>query len=331
MCAGSAPVSPHPGVIYAVLGLRGIARQLVVVLACLLPVAVQAQATSGDGPEALSRFQRTAVALQGAEPEVRGQFASAALNELLEIYIAESDLARSEALADGGEKKLYAWSLAVDRYANSLETVLFDIDQGHSVEIGLRREASIALRVNSRQIMLTHPRHSQQFAYEQRVLLEFCRLRDCERLTESRIPLRLPLYSDASAPQPSWVFTENDTVCAFDGIEVFFDSVEGLAGLRNACQQFFQEVSDLLTEISWQQLHGAAIEWDTLTIRPTPGQTEHFVRLNTPGDTVLASLPMLYANAGLLQQLAPWLRDRSRGQDASLVLDGSRWTVSAIP
>ncbi len=330
MCAGSPPVSRHARSTHAVFGLRDLLAWGAL-LACALSVAAQAQATTDGGAKALSRFQRTAAALQSAEPEVRGQFASAALNALLEIYIAESDLARSEAQGEDGKRRLYAWSLAVDRYANSLETVLLDIDQGHSVEIGLRREASIALRVNSRQIMLTHPRHSQQFAYEQRVLLEFCRLRDCERFTESRIPLRLPLYSDASAPQPTWVFSETDTVCAFDGIEVFFDSMAGLAGLRSACQQFFQEVSDLLTEISWQQLHGAAIEWDALEIRPTPGQTEHFVRLNTPGDTVLASLPMLYANAGLVQQLAPWLRDRSRGQGASLVLDGSRWAVSANP
>lgn len=288
---------------------------------CLLPPVIHAN----GGDTALSRFQKTVAALQATEPESRARFAAAALTELLVVYLAESDLARSEAAAEESEKKLYSWALAVDRYARQLEAMLVDIERGYPVEIGLSRARDMAVRVNGRQVMLTHPRINQQAAYEQRVLLEFCELSDCTRLNETRMPLRLPLYSDASAPQPTWVFTDDDTVCVFDGIQVFFTTANNLSRLREACQAFFQEVSDLLTEIAWQRLHGAAIEWDALEIRPTPGETEHFVTLNTPGDTVLSPLPLLYANPGLLQQLAPWLRDRSSGLEASLLLDGSRW------
>jgi hypothetical protein len=294
----------------------------------LLVLTLLAPAVTAS-PADLSRFQRTAQVLQAAEPALRGKFATVALGELLEIYLAESDLARREARAEQGERKLYTWSLAVDRYARQLQLVMEDIEQGFPVEIGLRRESSVALRVNGSQIMLTHPRHTQQFAFEQRVLLEFCNASNCDVLTESsQVPLRLPLYAESSAPQPSWIFTENNTVCAFDGVQVFFTVEDNVAQLRRACQQFFQEVNDLLTEMAWQQLQGATIEWDDLEIRPTPGQTEHFVRLNTPGDSVLAILPLIYAHPDLLQQLGPWLRDRSAGNEASLLLDGSQWLVT---
>ncbi len=289
--------------------------------ACLLP---QVNPAAGDSTS-LSRFQKTVAALQETEPEARARFASAALTGLLVVYLAESDLARSEAAGDESEKKLYGWALAVDQYARRLEVMLVDIERGYPVEMGLSRARDIAVRVNGRQVLLTHPRLNQQAAYEQRVLLEFCEVSDCTRLSETRMPLRLPLYSDASAPQPTWVFTDDDTVCVFDGIQVFFATAGNLSRLRDACQVFFQEVNDLLTEIAWQRLHGASVEWDALEIRPTPGETEHFVTLNTPGDTVLSRLPLLYANPGLLQQLAPWLRDRSSGLEATLVLDGSRW------
>ncbi len=320
--AGSAPVSfplpanvrPRPG--------RAILASFGLLAASL--------ALTGAFAAELSRFQRTVSSLQAAEPEVRGEFATAALTELLEIYLAESDLARSEAAADEENRKLYTWALAVDRYSGQLEAVLAHVEQGLPVAIRMTGTGGIAIRVDERQVMLTHPRRNQQSAYEQRVLMEFCGRNDCDGLTASRMPLRLPLYSDASAPQPSWVFTDDETVCSYDGIQVFFGSTRQLASLRAGCQAFFQEISDLLTEMTWQQLHGAAIEWDALAIRATPGQTEHFVTLNAPGDTVLASLPLLYANPDLLVQVAPWLRERSKGQDASLVLDGSRWELDGV-
>ena len=271
-----------------------------------------------------SRFHRTALALRDAAPESRRTFATVALGELAAVYIAEADLARVEAGPQATDKKLLRWSEAVDRFASQLLLMLEDVEQGYPVGVDPRREDSVAVSAGGRLVMLSHPRLGQQEQFEQRVLADFCSRTDCTVLTARETPDEpIPLY--AGVVRPGWSFTERGPVCSHDGIRVQFSAASDLARLRDACRQFFMEVSTLVTEIAWQQLHGASIDWHALAISSTPGQPEHFVRLNAAGDSVLVTLPMLNASPGLLAELVPWLRVRSSGGEASLLLQGDRW------
>jgi hypothetical protein len=289
----------------------------------LLAVASSAN-TAEQAPAAeRSRFLRTAVALQAASREQRAQFATEALAQLYSVYRAEAGLARREADTGARARKLLTWSGAVDRFAEQLLLVLEDVQQGFPVQIGTRRDSVVVVAAADRFVMLTHPRLGDQAAFEAQVLDAFCSRADCAELTAVNAPAdSLPAL--AGAIRPLWSFSADGPVCSHAGIAVRFSPSVELAPLRVACRRFFEEVNDLLTEIGWQQLHGAVIDWDALSIRPTPGQTEYFVRLNSAGEVALADLPLLHANPGLLRATLPWLIRRSAGEeDASLVLEGT--------
>jgi hypothetical protein len=279
---------------------------------------------AGQPPAAeLSRFLRTAIALQSASDDQRARFATEALGQLYSVYSAESGLARREAEERGGARKLLAWSGAVDRFAEQLLLVLEDVQQGFPVAIGTRRDRVVVVAAADRFVMLTHPRVGEQAAFEAQVLQAFCSRSDCAALTATDDPADdMPVL--AGAIRPLWSFSADGPLCSHAGIAIRFSPGAALAPLRVACRRFFEELNDLLTEISWQQLHGAAVEWDQLSIRPTPGETEYFVRLNRAGDVALADLPLLHASPGLLRAALPWLSRRSAGEaQVSLLIDGA--------
>ena len=61
----------------------------------IAPALTLAQVESGDSE--LSRYERTLGFLQQSSPDEQADFAMVALLELAEVYIAEADLARSDA------------------------------------------------------------------------------------------------------------------------------------------------------------------------------------------------------------------------------------------
>ena len=74
------------------------------------------------------------------------------------------------------------------------------------------------------------------------------------------------------------------------------------------------------------RLDGRTIDWDRLEIQPTPSRPEHMLQLNTVGDTVLVTVPLLYRSAGLFRQVLPWVRQRVTEQtDVSVELEADRY------
>ena len=87
-----------------------------------------------------------------------------------------------------------------------------------------------------------------------------------------------------------------------------------------------KELAALSTDLAWQIRHGVAIDWDGLVISATPQRPEHLVRLNAAGDSILASLPLLYESTDLLSDVVPWLNARSTGSiPASIRLDADEY------
>jgi hypothetical protein len=265
----------------------------------------------------LSRFERTVRYLQDSPPEERADFAAAALTELTAVYMAEADLARSEASEREGESpaKLLGWSLAVDQYANQLLLVLDDVEQGFPVSLRRDPQGPVTTTVADRAVILGHPRADQQAAFELRVLTDFCSRHDCERMTVSATKSS-PIPVSAVRVNPLWTFTEAGPVCSNDSIEVRFHSDQNLAVLRGLCEGLFQEFAALAMDLAWQIRHGVAIDWDTLVISATPGRPEHLVRLNSTGDSVLVTVPLLFASTELLADIKPWLFARATGNKA---------------
>ena len=265
-------------------------------------------ATSQEQTE--SRFARTLSALSTGDDASRVAFANIAITQLIEIYIAEADLARNEA-HESRNVKLQGWAAAVEQFNDDLFLVLEDLEVGFPVAFSVRLDGPVVLLVGGRTVLLTHPRADQQVSYEQRVLVEFCRRKNCDELTAVRAPPE-PIPVSVIAKNPVWSFTDNGPVCiSIDGdIRVQFPSIRNLPLFRDQCRQFLHEVTALELDIRRQTRHGVIIEGDRIEIEQQALGIEHRVTLNTTGDSVLITLPLLYGSPLVLNQLGLWMSDR---------------------
>lgn len=288
----------------------------VLALACSLlsSLPVWAQAPPATVAETLSRYQRTVQYLRGSAAEEQAAFVAVALSELIAVYLAEADLARAEAAREAprARGKLLGWSQAVDQYASHLLLVLEDVEQGFPVTLRPDPLGPVTVTVADRTVILGHPRADQQAAFELRVLTDFCSRHECERMTASADEPE-PIAASQLRVNPLWTFTNSGPVCSSDGINLYFNSSRNLPIFRGLCEALLQELVALATSLAWQMRHGVTIDWQGLAIAATPGRTEHLVRLNASGDSILAALPLLYGSAELLADVTPWLYARSTG------------------
>lgn len=294
---------------------RALVQRPYLIFFMVLAVApLSPQVLAENSPQGWSRFHRTVLQLRNTAAGEQAEFASAALAQLAEVYMAEADLARSQARREQvqGRAKLLSWSVAVDQYANQLLLLIDDIDAGYPVKVQAGREGTATVRIAGRAVMLGHPRPGQQAAFEQRVLADFCSRSDCKRMTADNVA-RLPVPVSAGRVSPEWSFNERGPLCSHAGIELYFGSASELAASRRICEELLQEAAALAAEISWQNRHDVVVDWPGLSMTATPRGPEHLVRLNSSGDSILLSMPLLFSSPGLLQDLKPWLRAQAAG------------------
>ena len=272
-----------------------------------------------------SRYQRTVLSLRTSTPGIQADFANTALMELVEVYMAEADLARNQAEQGVSSTKLRGWSRAVNQYASQLMLVLEDIELGLPVKLQFNAGNLVTVMIGGRAVILSHPRADQQANFEQRVLLGFCGRNDCRLLTANGSEAE-PIPVSAPQAEPVWTFTAAGPVCAHAGIEVRFESARNLARSRITCKQLLQEMMTLANEIAWQRRHDVAVEWNKLSVRPTPQRPEHLVQLNDAGDSLLVTIPLIYGSPDLLDHIAPWIERRASGKETPGVqLDAVRY------
>lgn len=280
--------------------------------------AVFAQDAVTVAAEPQSRFVRTVVSVQDAAPQVRGDFAVAALSHLADAYAAETRLARHGEQSRG-------WSATVDRYAGQIELLLDDVELGLPVLLTLEADNSLAISVGARTVIVSHPRPSQQGALEQGILKDFCSRQDCGGIQPHPSALE-PISGPGVSLKPTWSFTEQGTACTYEGITVRFSSGQNTAHARVICEQFLLEVLMLADALTDQRRHAVDIQWDLLALQAVPGSTEQTVQLNALGDSVVVTAPLLAANAALLRQVLPWLRQwLESGVPSSIEIDAAAY------
>ncbi|MEH6582686.1 MAG: hypothetical protein V7754_12175 [Halioglobus sp.] len=297
------------------------------------PTANSASTTTNTAQA--SRFKRTAQALNENPNTPLTLFANIALSELIQIYLAEADLARNEAHERDNNQKLMRWAQAVDQFSSQLLLVLDDVDDGFPISLSVAATGPVGLTVADRIILLTHPRADQQRAYEQRVLSDFCSREKCLALLEPAESLA-PIPVTTPYEQAQWSFSETGPQCHSNSvaIQVRFANARQLPRLRALCTQLFFEVASLVAEIRWQMRHGVVVDWAVLSLTPTPGQPQHLLTLNSSGDSALLSLPLLYGTQGLLAILNNWLpAEVASGEQEILLLDGAelQWDLDVQP
>ncbi|MBN7795660.1 hypothetical protein [Parahaliea mediterranea] len=288
----------------------------------LLLLIAPVLSTQAQQPD--SRFQRVVTALQEGPESERRLFARAALTLLAELYMAEADLARHEARKPGGPGDASRWAMAVDQF--SAEVLQLSQGLESAGELGLtpgRGVAPVVVTVGGQRVMLSHPRASEQSAYEQAVLESFCAGGRCARLLPS-VGQAGPIPVTRQTVKVDWAFSGEGLACAFDGVSLRFSAGGPVSQVRGLCEQFHQELASLQLEMRWQTGQQVPIDWRELRIERRANDPEHIVRLNRPGDILLLRLPLLASNAGLFNAVGPWLRRRVEGEsDVVLAIDAA--------
>lgn len=296
-------------------------RRLLTRLMTLFLLPALAASPGGTAQEAASqqsvqqsRFVRTVLMLQDSSPELRSEFAATALSHLAGAYAGETRLARRSEQGAG----LRAWSATVEQYASQMQLLLDDVELGFPVNLILEGDESLAITVGDRTVIVSHPRLSQQGALEQGILKDFCARQDCGDIQPDPRSQE-PIFAAHASVKPNWNFSELGSDCSYEGITVHFRSDRNTAHARLICEQFLQEVLLLADELAAQQRHAVEVQWQQLEIQSTPDRPEHTVRLNALGDSALATVPLLQATPGLLQQVLPWLRQRLENSPQVLI------------
>ncbi|MEZ5502552.1 MAG: hypothetical protein R3E50_07745 [Halioglobus sp.] len=194
-------------------------------------------------------------------------------------------------------------------YARQLPLLVEDIELGLPVELGIAGDKSVVVTIADRSVILSHPRLNLQGAFEQEILADFCSRHSCEEVSTG-LPENNPIPVSSAQVRPEWSFTTEGPVCTYEGITLRFKSGQNIATSRVICEQFLQEVVTLANELTWQQNNGALIDWRGMEIQATPHRPGHIVRINTAGDSVLVTIPLLYRSPALFERLLPWLQQR---------------------
>jgi hypothetical protein len=301
-------------------------------LAVVVSVSLAGQPDTGTAEPTLSRYQRTVHRLiEDDDSAQQADFAATGLRELVEVYLAEADLARAQAkeLPAGRVAKLQRWSHAVERYAEQLYIVMEEVQTGAPVKLTSDLKGSAGARIADRVVIFQHPRADQQRAFEQRLLQDFCQRNDCRTLIAVVEPVR-PIPVTASQVNPEWLITSQGAVCAHGGIVVRFGPDADLGRARGICEQLMSEAELLAADIAWQARHGVRVDWGVLTVTAVPRRPEHLVDLNAYGDTVLVNVPLIHGSPGLLASLKPWLSTRyTQSNPTALELEATQigWQV----
>ncbi len=284
----------------------------------------------------LSSFDRLVLALGEAETGERVSFARSALGALVEVYIAEVDLARSEMAADPDSNRDSAvWVGAVDAYVERLLELLAGLEGEVTPPVQLFAPVTaggVLLQVAGQQIILDHPRQAQQEVYEQLVLADFCSARDCRRLLKAN-PAQpaQPIPVTAQAVPVSYNFTAGGSACSARGVTLEFAQGYNIARVRDICAQFHAELAALELEVRWQGRRGVVPEWDSMSLGRRADRPGHVLQLNRAGDAVLLPLPLLAGSDSGLKRITPWLRERLAGGNPELKLFASDlgWSAAA--
>ena len=134
----------------------------------------------------------------------------------------------------------------------------------------------------------------------------------------------IPVYTGHI--RPAWSFSQDGPSCTHEGITVHFSSERNLANSRAICEQLMREVELLADEMAWQYRHAVSINWRGLSIAATPGGPEHMVQLNSAGDILLVSVPLLFSTPDLLPEIVPWVQQRlGGGQAVEVELEAGRY------
>lgn len=300
-------------------GLSGLYRMLTL---ALIFTAAPAQATQSTSP-----FDEVVTALATAPADWRRDFAAIGLSLIVDAYLEEAQLARSDK-QEAARKKM-RWSGSVERYADQLMQLKLAIEQGQEVDIRVSATRDVILKTGGQQVMLSYPRARQQVAFEQRLLTLFCDLRDCGALTSADAALTdEPITMTI---KPDWAFTEDGAECRHKGLHLVFALTANNPGVRPFCEALLGELETLVTELQALLQFGVAVELQHLQISKPPALADHALRVNSSDDTIMLALPLLYQYPLLLPLAQPWLEARLRNDTTTLILSAAAfgWQGSA--
>ncbi|MEH6592369.1 MAG: hypothetical protein V7746_19040, partial [Halioglobus sp.] len=304
----------HPSVFFRMSSFKYL-RSCLLVLSFLTVNLFSAPWTNAfESDDPASRFLRTAMGLQDESDELRARFVEVALMQMIEVYLAESDLARDEANKAEAGQKLSGWVLSVNTYIEALMASAELLQSGAWVGLVFMDSGAVAALIEGKLTILAHPRAEQQSTFESNVLNTFCADGRCAFLSATAINVE-PIAETQPTRSPHWLFDGRNATCQGESgsISIEYTNQINLSAMRAHCKQLFIEIRLVAAEMIQQSRHGVKLDWEVLALSAVPQSTEHLLRFNSLGDSSVLSVPFIYASGDILLDLRPWFSARVLG------------------
>ncbi|MCC7410436.1 MAG: hypothetical protein IT495_02205 [Gammaproteobacteria bacterium] len=270
-----------------------------------------------------------ATMLARGRPADRLYLAVIALEEMAAAYEAEARAAvTTETMDDDARRALAHWRASTHGYARDLRLLADSLDERSRVEIYIEPYGSLRLRLDGRQVIISHPRMLEPDPLAARIAMRFCEMAGCADALrradrDGAAPALAGDAGSATAPaaglapavprvDATWSFSERlgPVLQTSAGLHFSFRDTEDLKRRKQVCLTLVHEIEELERALTMYRDRGLLIEWSQLRISPDSASGNQRVIVNHYGHSLVLHLPTLQRATRALDTVRPWLAAR---------------------
>jgi hypothetical protein len=297
------------GILPWVLWMRYCRILVLVMFICVPTAGVSGQRSLNVSPDVLLRLANS---LQSASDEVRADFGSVALSEMITVYELEFDKLSVAGQVSHREMARQArWAAALQDFLDGLYAARDELDAGALVEVFVSPPVTVQLSIGERLLAVSSPRIDNPQALSQQIVQVYCDSFVCD-----------PDVIDPPQPKPvipaargGWSFAAGkaSTFETDDGLGFMFADVRRRARKEQVCIQIYEELQRLSTALADARRRGLAVDMKVLQVRASGHGDDQRVLISTTGQSLRLYLPLLVQVPGIVEIARHWIAARSLG------------------
>lgn len=265
-----------------------------------------------------SKLIQLALHLEVADNELRYEFIYLALAEMYNTYTDELDRSYKKLPRDPKKRaKISRWRYAIQSYIDSLDNMFLLLDSGQPIDFFISPQNKIILLIAQQPVIISGPNTGANKQIESNIVNEFCQRYDCrEYFAEAIDSERNTIGAGVTDKQldyydstTSYWSIKNNMQAEFitsNGISFVFKNFKNRSEKELWASSLVNELEVLNDSLNDAHNKGNRIQWSFVNIHELPlTDNAYKISINSNGDFIKISLPILGANPALFAQLKP--------------------------
>ena len=289
-----------------------------------------------------SRLVQLALHLEVADPELKYEFYRIALIEMYNTYLEELNKSYTNLPRNPKKRaKVRRWGYATHDYLEYLDQYFFQLDSGSAMDFYVNRQNKIVIFIEGESpVIISGPNPMANKQIEYNIVEQFCQLYDCiEYFERTHYDNNRPLDdtdvegidSDETLLYGQITGTWNikkDMQADFvttSGVVVEFSSLKNRSFKEQWALDIANEIEDLINGLDNAQRKGNKIQWTLLNMNESSiADNTHKIIINSKGDFIKLSLPLIRNSKTLFQQLVPWIKTRfEKNRNSPIIINNA--------